>query len=132
MYMYEVWSKNNHYFQISWVTYVRFSHFFSVMLVYMSVIYVDNISHFGLSVCFWQIKMLVVFWCALRFFCYSKKWIKETVLSFEIKRARTFEMLIAAFGESTMSRTDLRKAEKMSMTMLVLVARALQQPMKRL
>ena len=25
---------------------------FPVMLVHMSVIYVDNISHFGLSVCF--------------------------------------------------------------------------------
>ena len=26
--MYEVWSKNNRYFQSSWVTYLRFSHFF--------------------------------------------------------------------------------------------------------
>ena len=30
-------------------------------------IYVDNISYFGLSVCFWQMKSLNVFWCALRF-----------------------------------------------------------------
>ena len=35
-------------------------------------IYVDNISHFGLSVCFWQIKGLVVFWCALQFFTIRK------------------------------------------------------------
>ena len=41
---------------------------FSVMLVHMSIIYIDNISHFRWSVYFWQIKRLVVFWCALRFF----------------------------------------------------------------
>ena len=34
--------------------------------------YVDNVSHFGLSVCFWQMKRLVVFWCALRFFTIQK------------------------------------------------------------
>ena len=32
--------------------YVRFLHFFPVMLLHMSVIYIDNISHFGLSACF--------------------------------------------------------------------------------
>ena len=32
--------------------YVRFSHYFTVILVHMSVIHVDIISHFGLSVCF--------------------------------------------------------------------------------
>ena len=37
--IYEVWSKNNCYFQISWVTYVRFLYFFfSVTLVHMSVL----------------------------------------------------------------------------------------------
>ena len=51
-------------------------------------------------------------------------------------------MLTVAFGESTMSRiaehkfncgiNGLRKTEKMSMTMLVLVARAHQQPLKTL
>ena len=35
-----------------------FSHMLSVMLVRMSVIYVDNISHFGLLVCFRHIKRL--------------------------------------------------------------------------
>ena len=69
---YEVWSKNNRYFQISWVSYVWLSHFFSVMLARMSVIYVDNISHFGLSVCFWQMKRLVVFRCTLRIFTIRK------------------------------------------------------------
>ena len=43
---------------------------------------------------------------------YSKKWIKETVLSFvsknEIKFARTFEMLTVAYGESTMSKTQVQ------------------------
>ena len=55
-----------------------------VMLVYMSAIYAENISHFVLSVYFWQIKRLVVFWCAFR-----------------------FEILIVAFGESTTNRTQL-------------------------
>ena len=31
----------------------------------MFVIYVDNISHFGLLACFGEIKKLVVFCCAL-------------------------------------------------------------------
>ena len=46
-------------------------------------------------------------------------------------------MLNVAFGESIMSRTQvllfgLRKAEKMSIRMLVLIARAHQQPIKTL
>ena len=44
---YEVWSKTKHYFQISWVTYVcSIFAFLSVILLHMSVIYVDNVSHF--------------------------------------------------------------------------------------
>ena len=66
IYMYEVWPNNNRYFKLSWV-----------MFVPMSVIYVDNISHFGLSVCFWQIKRLVVFWCALRLFPIRKNGSKK-------------------------------------------------------
>ena len=52
---------------------------FSVMWVHMSVIYgyADNISHFGMSVCFWQIIRLIVFWCALRFFTIRKNGSKE-------------------------------------------------------
>ena len=55
-----------------------------------------------------------MFSCALRFFfCYSKKWIKKNCIKFcvknEIKCAKTFEMLIVAFGESTtMSRTQVQ------------------------
>lgn len=44
-------------------------------------------------------------------FYYSKKWIKETIkfcIKNEIKCARTFEMLTVAFGESTMSRTQVQ------------------------
>ena len=46
--------RNKRYFKISRITYVLFSLFSSAMLVHMSIIrsYVDNISHFGLSVCF--------------------------------------------------------------------------------
>ena len=36
-----------------------------VCLISMSVVHVDNISHFELLICFWQIKKLVVFWCAM-------------------------------------------------------------------
>ena len=61
-------------------------------------------------------------------------------VKYEIKCSTAFEMLDEAFGESTMNGTQkficgitgLRKAEKISMTMLILVARACQQPMKTL
>ena len=46
--------------------------------------------------------------------------------------ATAFKMLTVAFGELNCDIIGLRKAEKMSMTMLVLVARAHQQPMKTL
>ena len=56
-----------------------------------------------------------------------------------IKCAKIFKMLTAVFGESTMSRAQvqlrynrLRKAETISMTILVLVSRARQQAMKTL
>ena len=143
--MYEVWSKNNCYFQISWVTCVQFSHFFSsVMLVRLSIIYVVNISHSGLSVCFWQTKKVSRVLVCSSIFYYSKKWIKETLSSFvlknKIKCTRTFKMLTVAFGESIMSIehkfncgiTGLKKAQKMLKTMLVLVARAREQAMKTL
>ena len=82
---------------------------------------------------------------SIRFFTmYLKKWIKKVILSFvqktEIKCSNTFEMLTVAFGESSISRTQVQlrynrfkeDAEQMSITMLVLVARARQQPMKTL
>ena len=59
----------------------------------------------------------------------QRKCIKFCVKN-EIKCARTFEMLTVAFGESSARITQvqcLRKAEKVSMTILVLVARARQQ-----
>ena len=85
--IYEVWSKNNSFFQMSWVTYVRF--FFC---------YVGYIRHFEVSV---------------SIFYYSKKWIKETncikfCVNNEIKTAKAFEMLSVAFGESTKSRTQVQ------------------------
>ena len=68
------------------------------------------------------------------FFYYSKKIDQRNCMKFcvkkKIKSARTFEMLTVAFVESTIS--GLSKAEKISMTMLILVARACQQPMKTL
>ena len=63
----------------------------------MSLIYVDNISHFGLPVCF-----VVLF----DFFDFtirkngSKKLYLVLRIKNSIKRARTYEMLTVAFGES--------------------------------
>ena len=84
--------------------------FFSVMLVHMSVLYMLTIS----AILDYQFdfdtykKVSRVLVCSSIFY-YSKKWIKDSVLSFvlinEIKCARTFEMLTAAVGESTISRT---------------------------
>ena len=54
------------------------------MLVHMSVIlvYVDNISHFGLSVRFLTDNKVSRVLKPSSIFYYSKKWIKETVLEF--------------------------------------------------
>ena len=54
-------------------------------------IYFDNISHFGLSVDFWQIKSLVVVWCALRFFTIRKNRSKK-------RRSRFAEKVIIIMG----------------------------------
>ena len=63
---------------------------FSVMLVNMCVIYVDNISHFELSVCF-CIK-----------FCVKN----------EIKCARAFETLIVAFDDVHSSRPSMLRTDE--------------------
>ena len=52
----------------------------------------------------------------------------------EIKYAKTFEMLSLLWAEHKLicGTTGLRKAEKLSITMIVMVARARQQPVKTL
>ena len=82
-YIYEVWSTNNRYFQISWVTYVRYSHFLFPLCWYICL----------LNMCwqyqpFWIFSLFLtdkkvsrVFVCS-SIFDYSIKWINETVLSF--------------------------------------------------
>ena len=71
--------------------------------------YADNISHFELLVCFWQIERLVVKG-------YSKKVDQRNCIKFrvknEIKCERAFGMLIVAFDESTMSRTQVQLCYK--------------------
>ena len=91
-----------------------------VILVHMSVIYVDNISHFVLSVCFWRTALPEIF--LNKFFISKKKpfFTKKSTKIFKIEYK--FNCGIAG----------LRKAGKMSMTMLVLVAQARQQSMKTL
>ena len=52
------------------------------MLVHMSVIYVDNVSHFGMSVLFLTDKKVSCVLVCSGIFYYSQKWIKEIVLNF--------------------------------------------------
>ena len=46
------------------------------------VIYVDSISHFGLSVCFWQIKRLVCVLVCFSIFFYSQKMAQRRCIKF--------------------------------------------------
>ena len=83
--------------------------FFSVTLVHMSVvhIYVDNISHFGLS----DTKVSHVLVCSLLLLLFEKinqrNCIKFCVKN-KIKCARTLEMLTVEFGACIMSRTQVQ------------------------
>ena len=112
---------------------------FSVMLVYMSIIYYMY-TCLLYTIC-WQYQSfgrVLVCWSV---FYYSKKWIKENVLSF-VKKIKLnvqrhlkhwlwcLACLLWAGPKFNCSITGLRKAKKVAMTMLVLVARARQQPMK--
>ena len=61
----------------------------------MSVIYFDNISHFGLPIFFFFLtdnKVRRVWVCSVIVY-YAKKWIKETVLSIVSKMISNVEML---------------------------------------
>ena len=93
--------------------------FFPVMLVHMSVLYVDNISHVGLSVCFWQIKRLVLFWCALRFFCFSKKMDQRNCLCKKLKLnvQGHLKCWLWPLASLLCGIKSFRKAEKKSMNM---------------
>ena len=53
------------------------------MFLDMSVIYVDYISHFEFSVCFWQIKRLVVFKLNCGFLKAENIWMTMLVLDAE-------------------------------------------------
>ena len=79
------------------------------MLVNMSVIYACCHSFSIISLVLTDKKVSCVLVCS-SIFDYSKKCVKESVLSFasNTKCAKTFEMLTVAFGESTMSRTQVQ------------------------
>ena len=105
------------------------------MLVHMSVINVDNISHYGLSLCFWQFSPILV---SSSIFYYPKKMDQRQCVKFcvknETKFARMWHLSSLLWVEHKFNCgiTVLRKTEKMSMTMLVLVARARQKPTETL
>ena len=73
--------KNNSYLEISGVTYVRFSHFFSVMLVHIYVIYVIYQPFWIVSLFLTDKKVCRVLVYSSIFY-YSNKWIRGTALSF--------------------------------------------------
>ena len=81
------------------------------MLLDMSVINIDNISHFAFSVCFSQIILM----CTSNGFFTIRKNGSKTIIKFcvknEIKCARTLEMLTVAYGESTISRTQFQSRQ---------------------
>ena len=111
IHMYEVWSCV--IIVIFNFRELRMIDFCIFLLVHSSVIfvYVDNFSHFGLSVCFWHKKRLIVFWCALRFFTIQKNGSRKCIkfcIKNEIKFARTFEMFTVAFGGSSINRTQVQ------------------------
>ena len=67
--------------------------------------HVDNISHFRLLMCFRSDKKVS------RVLLFEKMYLRNCIkfsVKTEIKCARTFEMLTAAFGESPMSRTQVQ------------------------
>ena len=88
--------------------------YFSVMLVHMPVIYVDNISHIGLSVCFWREKKLV-----------GKVDQRNSIKFYVENKIKCMDIwnvvssLLWAEPKFKCGIIGLRKAEKTSMTMLV-------------
>ena len=108
--------KLSHYFQIPWVTFDdRVSHFFGLLGWYTCLVYTRMLplpQPFWIVSFFLTDKMVsLVLVCSSNFY-YSEKWIKKITLNFvwknEIKYARIFEMLTVAFGESTISRTQVQ------------------------
>ena len=97
------------------------------MLIHMSPIYIDNISHLAYLVCFLtDIKVRRVLEC-LAIFCYRKKMDQRICIKLcvknKIKCSKAIEMMTMAFGESTWSKSMFisgtgasQKAEKMLMT----------------
>ena len=86
-----------------------FRNFFSVMLVYRLLYYVD-ISHFGLSVCLLSDNKVshVVSFDFLIFDEMDHRNRLQFCKKFKINaQARTFVMLTMTFGECTMSRTQV-------------------------
>ena len=102
---------------------------------------VDNIRNFELSLWFLTGKKLSCVLVCSSIFYNSKKWIQETVLSFVQKfkfnvqehlKYWLWRLAILLWAEHKFNYgiTGLRKAEKMSMMVLVLNAQARQQSMK--
>ena len=85
-------------------SYVRFSYFF-LLRTNISVIYADNISHFGLSVCFDRSKGLSCFDMLFDFDLLFQNMVQRNCINCCLKNEclKTLEMLTVAFGESAMS-----------------------------
>ena len=89
----------------------RIFFFFFLLFWYTCLLYMLTISAILNGQCLTDEKRLVVFWCAFRFFT-IKKMDQRNCIKFCVKNVikcvRTFEMLIVAFGESTMRRTQVQ------------------------
>ena len=72
-------------------------------VVHVSVTYIDNISHFGWFSMFLVGSSVLLFEKMDQRNCIIKFCVKN-----KIKFARTFKMFTVAFGESTMSRTQVQ------------------------
>ena len=83
------------------------SRFFLLCWWFTSVIYFKYISHFGLSVLFLADEKVTRFWCALRFFNIRKNGSMIEKMDQTKFNLRISEKLTVAFGESTVSRTQI-------------------------
>ena len=119
------WLKNNRYFQISWVTYVRFLNFF-LLCSYACMLYMLTISAILDCQCF-----KVSFVCLLFEKIDQQNFIKFCVKQLnEMCKEGHSPSLLWAEHKFNCGVTSFRKAEKMWMMMLV--ARTHQQSMKTL
>ena len=117
-------------YKISWVTYIQFSHFFCYISTHVCYICWHYQPFWIVCLFLTDKKVSRGLMCCLIFY-YSNKW-KLNVQGHLKCWLWPLASLLWAEPKFNCGITGLKKTQKMSMTMLVLVARAHQQPMKAL